>query len=130
MLSWSMQCGLDSTRVFYLRTYPSIFYYLPYNPVIGFVSKLISYTITLTWAHRDLFIMNIAFALKFHFQQFMEILLAHRDMSASFWTMQRLKFQKLSTLVSDVDEAICEITFLSLAVNVFFICAHLFNGLL
>jgi Trehalose receptor len=128
----AMQCEqTELARVFYMRTYPSIFYYLPYSPFIGFVAKVISYIVTLSWAYRDLFIMNIGFALKLQFSRLNEVILAHekREMPVEFWSLQRLNYQKLSSLVNDVDESICKITFLSLTVNVFFICVHLFNGL-
>lgn len=126
-----MRCEPDHIRIFYIRSYPTVFHYLPYSSVIGFVCKIIHCLTTLTWAYRDLFIMNIAFALKLQFVSLNEVLLAHkeREMSTEFWSSQRLQYRKLSSLVNVVDESICKITFLSLFVNVFFICVHLFNGL-
>lgn len=132
-LSRAMQCEvyLDHTKVFYIQTYPSIFNFVPYSPVVGFVATVISYTITLTWAYRDLFIINIAFSLKRQFFHLNEVLLAQnmREMPVEFWSSQRLNYRKLTSLVNDVDESICKITFLSFAVNAFFICVHLFDGL-
>lgn len=86
-LSRALQCEPEHlTRVFYMRSYPSIFNYLPYSPVIGFGAKVISYIVTLTWAYRDLFIMNVAFALKLQFFHLNEVLFAHkkREMPAEF----------------------------------------------
>jgi Trehalose receptor len=119
------------TRAFYINSYPSIFQIIDYSPVVGFIAKLMSYVITLTWAYRDLFVINIAFALKSMFNQLNETLSAnkYRANPSDFWSQQRLNYRKLASLVTEVDMAICSITFLSLAINVFFVCVHLFNGL-
>lgn len=126
-----MSCERDHTRIFYLLSYPTVFYYLPYSPLIGFLAKIISYITTLTWAFRDLFITNVAFALKLQFSHLNKVIVARKTSQspADFYSSQRINFRKLSSLVSDVDDSICLITFLSLTVNAFFICVHLFNGL-
>jgi len=136
MLSQAMACEPEQvTRTFYLNTYPSIFqsigYSSVYSPVAGCVAKVLSYIITIAWAYRDLFILNIAFALKFGFLQLNEALkrCKHRDMPAGFWHEQRLRYRKLASLVNEVDDAISSITLLSFSVNIFFICAELFLGL-
>lgn len=119
-------------RVFFFITYPSIFKTLPYSSLIGFSVKPISYVTSITWAHRDLFIINIAFALKFRFKLFNDALNTmhtSRQISRDFWVEQILLYRKLSSLVSEVDESICAITFFSLGLNVFYICFNLFNGL-
>lgn len=133
VFSRAMQCDSDNTmRIFYLITYPSIFATIPYNSTVGFLIKPISYITSISWAHRDLFIINIAYALKFRFELFNEDLnMTHRNcqMSKGFWLRQRVHYRKLSSLVSEVDDTICALTFFSLSLNVFYICFHLFNGL-
>lgn len=102
------------------------------SSLIGFLVKPISYVTSITWAHRDLFIINIAFALKFRFKRFndeLNTMHTSRQISRDFWVEQRLLYRKLSSLVSEVDESICAITFFSLGLNVFYICFNLFNGL-
>lgn len=131
-LEGAMKCDSENdTRIFYIKTYPAIFAIIPYNAVVGFLAKVLSYIITIIWAHRDLFVMNFAFALKLQFMHFNDALLKYRKrvMSNTFWWTQRVHYRKLCSLLSEVDESICAITFLALAVNAFFICVHLFNGL-
>lgn len=118
------------TRVLLFNTYPSIFNIVTYSPVIGCLAKIYSYIITLTWAYRDLFFINIAFALKFLFMQLNAELQAIKDeVDRNYWWILRIKYQKLASLISYVDNSIAGITFLAFGVNIFFICLHLFNGL-
>lgn len=133
VLSRAIQCESDNTlKIFYFITYPSMFATIPYSPLVGFLTKPISYITSISWAHRDLFIINIAFALRFRFELFNENLsMMHRNcqMSKGFWLTQRVHYRKLSSLVSEADDTICALTFFSLSLNVFYICFHLFNGL-
>lgn len=131
-LSNAMQCE-DSkvAEVFYVRTYPAVFAVVSYHPLIGFAAKIISYSIELTWAYRDLFVMNLAASLSNHFIKFNEKLLKRKGCTASegFWSLQRSLFRDMVDLVKEVDNTIGGITCLSFAVNLYFICVHLFNGL-
>lgn len=132
ILAEARKCSSEQvTRAFYVNSYPSIFNAVGYAPVVGFLAKVMSYVVTLTWAYRDLFVMNVALALKSMFCKLNETLMAnkYRVNSSDFWSQKRFRHRKLATLVTEVDAAICSITFLSLAINVFFVCVHLFNGL-
>jgi Trehalose receptor len=132
VLAEARKCSSEQvTRAFYVNSFLSFFYAVSYSSLLGFIVKFMGYILTLTWAYRDLFVMNIAFALSSMFKKLNETLMAikYRENSEDFWSQQRQHYRKLATLVAEVDEAICSITFLSLAINVFFVCVHLFNGL-
>lgn len=119
------------TKLLFLNNYPSIFNIVNYSPVLGCLAKINSYIITLTWAYRDLFFINIAFALKFLFIEFNTELKGLRDEAdRNYWWTVRTMYQKLTTLINFVDHSIGGITFLAFGINTFFICLHLFNGLL
>lgn len=131
-LSKAKQCDDKLVaKAFYVRTYPAVFAVVSYHPLIGFVAKAISYSIELTWAYRDLFVMNLAASLSHHFIKFNGQLLRHKGckVSEGLWSLQRSLFRDMVDLVKEVDKTICGITFLSFAVNLYFICVHLFNGL-
>jgi len=131
-LTTALKCKADvQVRVFFLLTYPQVFDYIPVNVILGCFMKLLSYILSITWSHRDVFIMNIAIALTFRFRQYNEMLLTHKDrsMSADFWWQSRWHYRKLCSLVQEADDLISSLMLLALIENVFFICVHLLNSI-
>src|SRR4051812_22750692 len=115
-----MQCEPDHmSKAFFVNTYFAMFHYINYNPALGFAAKVISYFVSFTWAYRDLFIVNIAFALKVHFAHFNRMIYTSdfKEASKDFWWLHRSNYSKLLSLVGEVDNAINGITFLSLVLN-------------
>lgn len=126
------KCGWEhQTKVFYLTTYPHIFHHIKYSPVIGFIAKVMSYFITITWAYRDLFIINISLAFIAAFRQINIELRASkgRDMMPDYYWKYRSIYMELRRLVNDFDDSINGIAMLAIGKNTFIICAHLFKSL-
>lgn len=121
----------DTTEVFFKISYPQIFAYVSYHPSIGVALKVMGYIATITWAYRDIFIVNLSLALKVRFCQINRVLDVHKNqaMTPNFWWQQRSHYRRLASLVNEVDKSICAITLLSVAKNVSFLCFHLFNSL-
>lgn len=130
MLLEAMQCGSQlQTRILYQRTYPQIFNFVNYSPVIGMLGKVMSYIIISTWSYRDLFIINISLTLTAAFRQINKELTETKGhvMNPAFYWRYRKVYSKLRALIYDFDDSINTIIMLALAKNIFIICAHLFN---
>ncbi|KAL7038124.1 hypothetical protein ACKWTF_009458 [Chironomus riparius] len=126
------KCGRElQTKVFYLASYPHIFQHITYSPVIGFIAKVMSYLITITWAYRDLFIINISLAFIAAFRQINTELrrCKGRAMMPDYYWKYRITYMELRKLVNDFDDSINGITMLAIGKNTFIICAHLFKSL-
>lgn len=102
-----------------------------YHPAVGFLAKIMSYITSITWAYRDLFIINISIAFTASFRQINRALFASQEniMLPEFYWKYRNIYAKLRALVDDFDDSINSIIMLALAQNTFVICAHLFNSM-
>jgi Trehalose receptor len=133
-LTAAMQCGAEhQTKVFYFLTYPMIFQKFPqlYHPLVGFVAKLMSYITSITWAYRDLFIINNSIAFTMSFREINKALFTSGEniMLPSFYWKYRNLYAKLRALMEEFDDALNVIIFLAIGNNIFVICSHLFSGL-
>jgi len=95
------------------------------------MAKLMSYFITITWAYRDLFIINISLAFIAAFRQINTELEASKGlgMTSDYYWKYRTTYSELRKLVNDFDDSINGIAMLAIGKNTFIICAHLFKSL-
>jgi hypothetical protein len=103
-----------------------------YHPVAGFIAKLMSYITSITWAYRDLFIINNSIAFSMSFREINKALFASLGeivMLPSFYEKYRNIYAKLRIMLDEFDEAINTIILLAITNNVFVICSHLFSNL-
>lgn len=102
-----------------------------YHPVLGLFAKIMSYITSITWAYRDLFIINIAIAFTTSFREINRALFASKEtiMMPAFYWKYRNVYCKLRELVVKFDESINSIIMLAFAQNTFVICAHLYSSI-
>ncbi|XKL67869.1 hypothetical protein PGB90_003360 [Kerria lacca] len=98
-----------------------------YNPVKGFIVMWLSLSATFLWNFTDLFIMLVSYALAARFRM---LTIALRKVRAQIltpaqWREYRETYTSLTHLVKNVDDHINCIIMLSIANNVYFICAQL-----
>ncbi|XP_065199960.1 gustatory receptor for sugar taste 64f-like [Planococcus citri] len=98
-----------------------------YNVVKGFIVMWLSLSATFLWNFTDLFIMLISSALAAQFQMLTRALKSVRAQVLSLpeWREFRETYTLLTHLVKNVDDHINSIIVLSIANNVYFICAQL-----
>jgi Trehalose receptor len=130
-LADAAKCGEENqAKVFYFSSYPQLFHQINYYPVIGFMAKIISYIISISWAYRDLFLINISFAFISRFEHFNEKLFAMKGkamLPGKYWDF-RCHYLTIKALVDEFDDAISAITLLALFKNIFILCAHFFTS--
>lgn len=102
-----------------------------YHPVLGIFAKIMSYITSITWAYRDLFIINISIAFTTSFREINRVLFASKEtiMMPEFYWKYRNVYAKLRALVEEFDGSINTIIMLAWAQNTFVICAHLFSSI-
>ncbi|CAH0389772.1 unnamed protein product [Bemisia tabaci] len=98
-----------------------------YHPIKGFIVMWLSLSATFLWNFTDLFIMLVSTALAAQFKQLTVALRGIRGKMLSMveWREYRETYTSLTHLVKTVDENINTIITLSVAGNVYFICAQL-----
>lgn len=127
------KCGAEHRqKVFYFLTYPQIFQKYPklYHPLVGFIAKIMSYITSITWAYRDIFLINISLAFDEKFHLINQALFESKNepMLPSFYWKYRQVYAQLGKLVDKFDESINTLIMLAFAHNTFVICAFLFSS--
>ncbi|XP_055326851.1 gustatory receptor for sugar taste 64f-like [Sitodiplosis mosellana] len=105
--------------------------FLPYSPWLSFLGKFLNVIATFAWNYMDLFVMVVSVGLSSRFKQLNEDLerVKGKRMSEDFWALRRTQYRKLSDLCVLVDDAISQITLLSLSNNLFFITLQLLRAI-
>lgn len=79
----------------------------------------------------DIFVMVMSVSLADRFSILNEDLKKIRDhnMTEQFWSMRRIQYRKMCSLVTFIDETISHITIVSFTNNLFFVCVQLLRTL-
>lgn len=145
----------NPTEEFFKVQLSQLFAVIPFSFITAVFGKIINIIATFAWSYTDLFVMLISTGLAFQFKQLnqdlqnvkgevsfhsihsfrwictifskMKILCQH--MSEDYWELRRLQYRKLSALCFMVDDAISQITVISFANDLFFICVQLLRSI-
>jgi gustatory receptor len=121
----------DPIRAFFVVSLTQIFYVTEYSPYISVVGKIGNVLVTFIWSYTDLFVMLISIGLASRFKLINDFIQKHKGkvMLEEFWAKQRRNYTDLCGLLDRVDDHIGQITMLSFANNLFFICTQLMNSM-
>ncbi|CAF4830781.1 unnamed protein product [Pieris macdunnoughi] len=111
--------------------YPWVFNYLPYSPLLGFMTQFLHFQSTFIWNFSDLFVICMSYYLTSRLEHVNMKLLAAQGkyLPEVFWRTTREEYGRAAQLVRKVDDVISGVIFISFANNLFFICLQLFNTL-
>ncbi|XP_026323298.1 gustatory receptor 5a for trehalose-like [Hyposmocoma kahamanoa] len=118
-------------EVYMRQCYSFVWTYIPYNPIIGFLLKIISIQCTFNWNFADAFVMCISFYLTARLQQINDRIIAVQGKYApsSFYRTVREDYSRIICLIRKIDEDVNGVIFVSYAVNLFIICMQLLHTL-
>ncbi|XP_049888084.1 gustatory receptor for sugar taste 64e-like [Pectinophora gossypiella] len=132
-IALAIDCQPDRNlyEAFILQSFPWIWTFFNYNPVLGFFAQVINFQCTFNWNFSDIFVICISWYLTARLQQINERVVAMKGkiVPASFWRTVREDYSKATDLVRRVDDVINCVIFISFANNLFFICLQLLHTL-
>ncbi|XP_026323936.1 gustatory receptor for sugar taste 64f-like [Hyposmocoma kahamanoa] len=116
---------------FIYQSFPWVWTFVPYSPVMGFLVIFINITCTFNWNFADVFVICVSLYLTSRLQQINYRINAVRGKQtpSSFWRTMREDYSRVSHLVKKIDDAVSGIVFLSFVNNLFFICLQLLHTL-
>lgn len=130
---FSQNCSKINNPIiaYYRKTMPHIFNVFDFNPFLAAIVAILNFIFAMIWNGMDLFIIVMAIGVSAKFKHLNEILLKNKDKNKAieFWLEYREHYRNLTNLCEVVDDAICSITLICFANNLFFICVQLIYSL-
>lgn len=116
---------------YYRKTMPHIFTVFNFNPFLAVIVTILNLIFAIIWNGMDLFVIVMAIGISAKFKHLNEILQKNKDKNKTidFWLEYREHYRNLTNLCEVVDDAICSITLICFANNLFFICVQLIYSL-
>lgn len=130
---FSQNCSKINNPIiaYYRKTMPHIFNVFKFNPFLAVIVTILNLVFAIIWNGMDLFVIVMAIGISAKFKHLNEILLKNKDKNKTieFWLEYREHYRNLTNLCEVVDDAICSITLICFANNLFFICVQLIYSL-
>lgn len=130
----SMRCNphqTDPIKDYFMAEQSQFFRFFEYRQELAFVGKLINGSATFLWTYMDLFVILMSQGLSERFRQINESLRRHKGTAVPerFWREHRVYYRNMCNLCATVDDAVSQITMVSFANNLYFVCVQLLRSL-